>query len=126
MTLENKIGPIGPIVTISDTAYQKIMDIIKQQRVEGLFFRIYVQPSGGLQFGMALDSRLSDDDYYFKIKDLDVRVDRISIDYVMGASVDYIEDSEKKGFQISSPALDALRESSKSCESCSGDAGCCS
>ncbi|MHA2501323.1 MAG: HesB/IscA family protein [Candidatus Kariarchaeaceae archaeon] len=115
-------------VTISETALSQLTAVITQQDREDLFLRLYVQgAAGGISFGMALDSRRSDDDHTCEYEGVEVAIDRISFPYLDGASVDYVEDKDggKSGFQISSPNADLLAASGGGCGSCSGGAGCC-
>ncbi len=115
-----------PFVTISDTARDQIEAVIKQQDKKELFLRLYVQSSTtGISFGMALDTRKADDDHSCVVKDIDVRIDRISFPYLVNATVDFLKSEEKTGFQITSPNTELLAQAGASCGSCSGDAGCC-
>ena len=117
-----------PFVTISDTAKNVLNSTIEQQGRDDLFLRLYVQgASGGISFGMALDSRRSDDDHTSVVDGIEVAIDRISFPYLDGATVDYVEDTEggKSGFQISSPNADLMAAAGGGCGSCSGGAGCC-
>ena len=125
-----KVEPTGskPIVSISETALNVLHSTIEQQGRDDLFLRLYVQgASGGISFGMALDSRRSDDDHTTEYKGIEVAIDRISFPYLDGATVDYVEDTNggKSGFQISSPNADLLAAAGGGCGSCSGGAGCC-
>ena len=115
-------------VSISDTALSQLNAVIAQQGRDDLFLRLYVQgASGGISFGMALDSRRSEDDHTCDYEGIEVAIDRISFPYLDGGSVDFVEDKDggKSGFQISSPNADLLAASGGGCGSCSGGAGCC-
>ena len=114
-----------PFVTVSETALKTVRDVIKQQDKKDLFLRLFVQSSAaGVGFGMALDTRRSDDDHTCVYEGIEVVIDRISFPYLDGASVDFVEGDEKSGFQISSPNEHLIYNAS-ACGSCGGDAGCC-
>ncbi|MCY3410428.1 MAG: iron-sulfur cluster assembly accessory protein [Candidatus Heimdallarchaeota archaeon] len=116
----------GPFVTISETAMFQVKEVIKAQNKDDLFLRLYVQSSvTGISFGMALDSRKSDEDHQCEVENLEVRIDKISYPYLKNATVDFVQSDEKTGFQITSPNTDLLAQAAASCGSCSGDAGCC-
>ncbi len=120
----NKVVPT--FVTISDTAYNEIKKVINAQTQKGLFVRLYVQSAvGGISFGMALDTRRSDDDHVCFVKDLEVAIDKISFPYLVNANIDYVSTKEKSGFQITSPNKELIEAAGSACGSCSGDAGCC-
>ena len=117
-----------PFVTVSETALNQVSAIIEQQDREDLFLRLYVQgAAGGISFGMALDSRRSEDDHTCVYEGVEVAIDRISFPYLDGANVDFVEDLEggKSGFQITSPNADLMSTAGGGCGSCSGDVGCC-
>lgn len=115
-----------PFVTVSDTAYDQIQAVITQQNRDDLFLRLFVQSTAaGVSFGMALDTRKSDDDHTCKFKDLDVAIDRISFPYLENGSVDFVQEDGKSGFQVTSPNQHLLATAAGGCGSCSGDAGCC-
>ena len=74
---------------------------------------------------MALDSRRADDDHMCEVDGLEVRIDRISFPYLKNANVDFVEEENKSGFQITSPNTELLASAASACGGCSGDAGCC-
>ncbi len=114
-----------PFVSISETALTSLRDVIKQQDKKELFLRLFVQSSAsGVGFGMALDTRRSDDDHTCFYEEIEVVIDRISFPYLDGASVDFVQSEEKSGFQITSPNEHLIYNAS-GCGSCGGDAGCC-
>ncbi|OLS20077.1 MAG: Iron-sulfur cluster insertion protein ErpA [Candidatus Heimdallarchaeota archaeon LC_2] len=114
-----------PFVTVSETALKAVRDVIQQQDKEELFLRLFVQSSAsGVGFGMALDTRRSDDDHTCFYEGIEVVIDRISFPYLDGANVDFVEGEEKSGFQVTSPN-EHLMNNASGCGSCGGDAGCC-
>lgn len=115
-----------PFVIISDTAKGQIEQVIQAQNKSDLFLRLYVQSSTtGISFGMALDTRKADDDHYCAVKDINVRIDRISFPYLVNSTVDFVTAEEKSGFQITSPNTELLAQAGSACGSCGGGAGCC-
>ncbi len=123
-SIENKVSE-EPFVTISETALNTVRDVIKQQDKKELFLRLFVQSSAsGVGFGMALDTRRSDDDHTCFYEEIEVAIDRISFPYLDGANVDFVQSEEKSGFQITSPNEHLIYNAS-ACGGCSGDAGCC-
>lgn len=115
-----------PFVTVSETALNTVRDVIKQQDKKELFLRLFVQSSAsGVGFGMALDTRRSDDDHTCMYEGIEVVIDRISFPYLDGASVDFVQGEEKSGFQITSPNEHLIYNAEGGCGSCSGGAGCC-
>lgn len=104
---------------------EQIHAVVKQQDRKDLFLRLFVQSSaGGISFGMALDTRRSDDDHVCFYEDIEVAIDRISYPYMENANVDFVQSDDKSGFQVTSPNSHLLA-AGPSCGGCSGDVGCC-
>ncbi|MHA2030952.1 MAG: HesB/IscA family protein, partial [Candidatus Kariarchaeaceae archaeon] len=117
-TAENLKSEI-PFITISETALNTVRDVIKQQEKKDLFLRLFVQSSAaGVGFGMALDTRRSDDDHTCTYEEIEVAIDRISFPYLDGANVDFVQGEEKSGFQITSPNEHLIYNAS-ACGGCS-------
>ncbi|MHA2031467.1 MAG: HesB/IscA family protein [Candidatus Kariarchaeaceae archaeon] len=135
MVLDQETKTETSFVTISEGALSQVKSVIAQQKQENLFLRIFVQGGcGGISYGMAIDMRKQPDDTEFTIEGLPVVVDRISHQYVEGATVEYDETGEKKGFRISNPSVEEQMSQAGGCASGScgtvggcgtGTGGCC-
>ncbi len=92
-------------VTITPTAAAKVKSLLEQEGRDDLALRIAVQPGGcsGLRYQLFFDERSLDGD---EIKDFDgvnVVVDRMSLPYLGGATIDFVDTIEKQGFTIDNP-----------------------
>lgn len=97
--------PDKPILLTSRAA-QEVKDILEQQgNPEGVRLRIYVQGGGcsGLQYGMALDENVEEDDQFFGDKDVEVVIDPMSLKYIFGSIVDYVTTPMGGGFKVENP-----------------------
>ncbi len=74
------------------------------KEAEGKFFRVYVQGGGcsGFQYGFTFDEK-RDDDSVISTGELTVVVDPVSLPYLQGATVDYMEDFRGSGFVVQNP-----------------------
>jgi len=87
------------MVTITDIAAGKIQELAKdEENVLGL--RIYVKGGGcsGYQYGMAFESKLSDDDTVIEKDDVKVILDSQSAPFLHGAEIDYMDSLQGSGF----------------------------
>ena len=94
--------------TLTSTAAQAVKDILAQRNLEGYALRVYVAGGGccGVNFGMALDNNLNEADTAFDSSGVKVVVDAVSIDYLRGATVDFVNDPVRgAGFSVDSPNL---------------------
>jgi len=92
------------MVTISDMAEKKIKELMTEEE-DTLGLRIYVRGGGchGYQYGMAFESKLSDDDTVIEKGDVKVIMDSHSAPLLSGAEVDYVDSLQGSGFSIKNP-----------------------
>ncbi|MEO6472992.1 MAG: iron-sulfur cluster assembly accessory protein [Aeromicrobium sp.] len=92
-------------INITPGAAAKVKSLLEQEGRDDLALRIAVQPGGcsGLRYQLFFDERSLDGD---EIKDFDgvnVVVDRMSLPYLGGATIDFVDTIEKQGFTIDNP-----------------------
>lgn len=93
-------------IEISPAAAEAVQNILAERKLEGYALRVYVSGSGccGVNFGMALDNNFRDVDTTFDTNGIKLVVDNVSIDYLRGASIDFVNDPVKgNGFVINNP-----------------------
>jgi iron-sulfur cluster assembly protein len=90
-------------VTITDTAAEKIRDLVAANETEQVL-RIAVKGGGcsGFQYALALDSR-KEDDNVFEHNGVAVAVDKVSMQFVFGSQVDYVDGLQGAGFTVNNP-----------------------
>jgi iron-sulfur cluster assembly accessory protein len=109
-----------PTITLSTAASDAVKNILNERSLEGYALRVYVSGGGccGVNFGMALDNNIRDVDTTFEANGVKVIVDEVSIDYLRGATIDFVNDPVRgAGFAVDSP-------SAKSHEHAHGEDGC--
>jgi iron-sulfur cluster insertion protein len=92
------------MVTISTKAEEKIKELMVEEK-DTVGLRIYVRGGGchGYQYGMAFESKLSDDDTVIEKGDVKVIMDSQSAPLLSGAEVDYVDSLQGSGFAIKNP-----------------------
>src|SRR5665213_1730249 len=92
-------------VSLSDRAAEMVKDLIVQQERDDLALRVYVAGGGcsGLQYGMALDENIEEDDQVFESLGVKVVVDAMSLRYIAGSTVDYVTTGLGGGFEVENP-----------------------
>jgi iron-sulfur cluster assembly accessory protein len=116
-----------PTLTLSTAASEAVKNILSEKNLEGYGLRVYVAGGGccSVNFGMALDNNFRDVDTVFESNGVKVIVDEVSIDYLRGASIDFINDPVRgAGFAVDSPSAKG-HEHAHGEESC-GCGGSCS
>lgn len=107
--LETNTQKISGIETIalSQAATDAVKNILAERNLEGYALRVYVAGGGccGVNFGMALDNNIRDVDTAFEANGVKVVVDEVSIDYLRGARIDFVNDPVRgSGFAVDSPS----------------------
>lgn len=92
-------------VKITPGAAAKVKSLLEQEGRDDLALRIAVQPGGcsGLRYQLFFDERSLDGDVIKDFDGVNVVVDRMSLPYLGGATIDFVDTIEKQGFTIDNP-----------------------
>ena len=92
-------------IHLTEAAAFRVKNLIAERNLEGYALRIYVSGGGcsGYQYGMGLDDNMREDDLRFDFNGIQVIVDPQSMDYMQGATVDYVDDLMGGGFKVENP-----------------------
>ncbi len=114
-------------LTVSPTAAQAVRDILAERKLDGYALRVYVAGGGccGVQFGMALDNNFREVDRTFDTEGIKVVVDDVSMDYLRGARIDFVNDPDRgSGFIIDSPGAKHAHDHGEGGCACGGSCAC--
>jgi iron-sulfur cluster assembly protein len=91
-------------IKLTDSAAGKLKELLSSQEDSGQALRVAVRGGGcsGFQYALALDQR-KEDDHVFEDQGVSVLVDKISMQFVFGSQVDYVEGLQGAGFQVNNP-----------------------
>ena len=106
MTVQETTGTeVAKNVNLTDGAASKVKALLDQEGRDDLRLRIAVQPGGcsGLRYQLFFDERSLDGDALVDFGGVSVVVDRMSVPYLGGASIDFVDTIEKQGFTIDNP-----------------------
>ena len=118
-----------PTITLSTAASDAVKNILSERNLEGYGLRVYVAGGGcsGVNFGMALDNNIRDIDTTFNADGVMVVVDEVSIDYLRGATIDFVNDPVRgAGFAVDSPNAKSQEHGHAHGEGGCGCGGSCS
>lgn len=94
------------MVEITESAKQKVIDLLIDENNPNLMLRTFVQGGGcsGFQYGFTFDEEKNDDDFEIALDDKwKLVVDAMSMQYLNGAEIDYKEDLSGSQFTIKNP-----------------------
>ncbi len=91
-------------IKITDVAAGKLTELLASQEEADQVLRVAVRGGGcsGFQYALALDKR-KDDDHVFEHNGVAVVVDKVSMQFVFGSEVDYVEGLQGAGFAVNNP-----------------------
>jgi iron-sulfur cluster assembly protein len=92
------------IITMTTAAADKVRELLVQENDPSLALRIFVAGGGcsGLQYGMTLDEE-QDGDTVIPQEGFRVLVDEMSVGYISGSEVDYVDSLMGAGFTVNNP-----------------------
>lgn len=92
-------------VSLTGAASDKVRNLLAQEGRDDLRLRIAVQPGGcsGLIYQLYFDERVLDGDATVDFGGVEVIVDKMSVPYLDGASIDFEDTIQKQGFTIDNP-----------------------
>ena len=92
-------------ITISDSAAKRISELIAGEGKPDLMLRVSISGGGcsGFQYGFSLDADQNDDDLLFKRGGVKVVVDEVSLEYIKGAELDFVEEMIGSYFSLKNP-----------------------
>ena len=92
-------------INLSPVAAAKVKSLLDQEGRDDLSLRISVQPGGcsGLRYQLFFDERSLDGDVVTDFDGVAVVVDLMSVPYLNGALIDFVDTIEKQGFTIDTP-----------------------
>jgi iron-sulfur cluster insertion protein len=94
------------LIEITESAKQKVVDLLIDENNPNLKLRTFVQGGGcsGFQYGFTFDEEQNDDDFEIKLdNDHALLIDAMSMQYLNGAVIDYQEDVMGSQFSIKNP-----------------------
>lgn len=107
MTILEETAISTNIINLSTSAAEAVRGLLEKRALsaEDYALRVFVSGGGcsGFQYGMSLESNIREEDKVISAHGIKLVIDEISIDYLNGASIDYVEDVMGSGFKIENP-----------------------
>lgn len=101
--ISNDVPP-APII-FTDSAAGKVAELVAEEGNPELKLRVFVQGGGcsGFQYGFTFDEIVNDDDTRMEKNGVTLLIDAMSLQYLVGAEIDYKDDLEGSQFVIRNP-----------------------
>ncbi|MBD3586197.1 MULTISPECIES: iron-sulfur cluster insertion protein ErpA [Salinimonas] len=92
-------------IEFSDAAAMKVKELVSEEENPELKLRVYVTGGGcsGFQYGFTFDEKVNEGDMTIEKGDVTLVVDPMSLQYLVGGIVDYVENLEGARFLVENP-----------------------
>jgi len=93
------------MITLTDSAVEKLRDLLAEENNPDLKLRTFVQGGGcsGMQYGFTFDEITNEYDWEEDHEGVKILIDSMSAQYLDGARIDYKEDLMGASFSIDNP-----------------------
>lgn len=90
---------------ITENAAKRIFFLASEKQKNGLKLRITVEGGGcsGFQYKYDLTDKVNDDDELFEMLEAHVVIDKMSLNFLLGSKLDYVENLGGEYFEIKNP-----------------------
>ncbi len=101
----NTVTEIPDVLLFTDNAANKVKQLIEEEGNAELKLRVFVSGGGcsGFQYGFTFDEVANDDDTVLNKNGVQLLIDPMSFQYLVGAEIDYTEGLEGSQFVIKNP-----------------------
>lgn len=92
-------------LTFTDAAAQKVKSLITEEENPSLKLRVYITGGGcsGFQYGFTFDEKVNEGDLTVENAGVQLVIDPMSLQYLIGGTIDYIEGLEGSRFVVNNP-----------------------
>lgn len=92
-------------INFTDSVAKKVAELIAEEGNPNLKLRVFVQGGGcsGFQYGFTFDEKVNEDDTSMMKDGVELLIDPMSYQYLVGAEIDYKEDINGAQFVIKNP-----------------------
>ena len=103
--VQNAQDTIPAPINFTDSAAQKVAQLIEEEGNPDLKLRVFVQGGGcsGFQYGFTFDEIVNEDDSTMEKNGVTLLIDSMSYQYLVGAEIDYKDDLEGAQFVTKNP-----------------------
>lgn len=90
---------------VTNAAVAKVQQLITEEGNFNLRLRVYIVGGGcaGFQYGFAFDDKQNSDDTIVQKDIVGVIIDAMSLQYLVGSTIDYVEGLQGAHFVVSNP-----------------------
>ncbi len=97
--------PERKTITFTHSAAKAVQDVMSKKNLQGFALRLCISGGGcsSYQYSLLLDNNTNADDVITETDGIKLLVDQVSLHFLQGATVDYVEGLTSSGFKITNP-----------------------
>jgi iron-sulfur cluster insertion protein len=101
----NTVNDIPSPLLFTESAASKVKELIEEEGTPDLKLRVFVTGGGcsGFQYGFTFDETANEDDTLIEKDGVTLLIDPMSLQYLVGAEIDYTEGLQGSQFVIRNP-----------------------
>ncbi|MEP6783490.1 MAG: iron-sulfur cluster insertion protein ErpA [Acidobacteriota bacterium] len=105
ITQESPVFTETPLINVTEAAAGKIRELLSEEGKAESGLRVFVQGGGcsGFQYGLMIEESGGVGDQLFQSNGVRLFVDPVSVSYLKGAEVDFVDTITGGGFTIKNP-----------------------
>lgn len=90
---------------VTDAAFKRLGKLLENEDDKNIKLRVYITGGGcsGFQYGFTFDNQLTADDIVIDKGEVSVVVDPMSLQYLVGSTIDFTEGLDGSRFIVSNP-----------------------
>jgi iron-sulfur cluster insertion protein len=102
--METAVEIPSPLI-FTDNAARKVKELIEEEGTPDLKLRVFVTGGGcsGFQYGFTFEEEVNEDDTLVERDSVTLLIDPMSLQYLMGAEIDYTDGLQGSQFVIRNP-----------------------
>jgi iron-sulfur cluster insertion protein len=92
-------------IEFTDAAASKVLTLVTEEENPALKLRVYITGGGcsGFQYGFTFDEKINEGDFVVEKQGVSMVIDPMSLQYLMGGTVDYTEGLSGSRFTVNNP-----------------------
>ncbi|MCX8649690.1 iron-sulfur cluster insertion protein ErpA [Gilliamella sp. B2776] len=92
-------------INFTDAAANKVKLLVTEEENPNLKLRVYITGGGcsGFQYGFTFDENVNEDDLAIEKNGVSLVVDPMSLQYLVGGTIDYVEGLQGSRFVVDNP-----------------------
>jgi len=93
------------IVTLTEKAANKVKSLLEKENKQGYGLRVGVTPGGcsSYMYDIGLEKEQKNDDMVIEEKGVKIFINPMSVSFMKGSTVDYLDSLTNAGFKINNP-----------------------